>query len=75
MAHTKVKRDQFVIARNRIIHTPTGASFSSYPGQDQTIATVNWSRCGEVLPTGEDFSRDDVGRMAENLMREQDITK
>lgn len=75
MPYSKVTRDQFDVVKNRVTHRPTGASFSSYPGLDKKIASVNWSQCGDVLSTGEDYSRDEVGRMAEELMSEQEITE
>ena len=73
--YTKVTRDQFEVLHNEIRHKPTGASFTSYPGRDKDISHVNWSRCGDVLPNGEDYSRDDVGKIAAMLMAEQEITK
>jgi hypothetical protein len=75
MPHTKVTRDQFEVKRNEVIHKPTGASFTSYPGLDKEIKSVNWSRCGDVLDSGEDYSRDQVGAMAKTLMAKQPITK
>lgn len=75
MPYTKVTREQFDVERNRITHRPTGASFSSYSARDTEISNINWSRCGDVLPSGEDYSRDEVGRMAVTLMAEQEITK
>jgi len=71
MSYTKVTRDQFEISSNKILHKPTGAVFTSYPGRDKEISHVNWSRCGDVLPNGDDYLRDEVGKMAATLMAEQ----
>jgi hypothetical protein len=74
MPYTKAARDQFEILRNKITHKPTGAEFTSRPGRDNEIAYVNWSRCGDVLLNGDDYSRDHVRKIAETLMAEQEIT-
>jgi hypothetical protein len=75
MPYTKVARDQFEVLRNKIHHKPTGAVFTSYPGRDKEISHINWGRCGDVLPNGEDYSRDDVRKIAAVLMAEQEITR
>jgi hypothetical protein len=71
MSYTAVVRDQFQVTRNEVRHTPTGASFRSYPGLDKVIAGVNLGSCGRFLPSGENYSSDDVGVMARLLMVEQ----
>lgn len=73
MPYTKVSRDQFKVSRNKVRHEPTGAEFTSYPGRDTEISGINWGRCGDVLPNGEDYSRDDVGKIAAMLMAEQEM--
>jgi hypothetical protein len=74
MPYAKAARDQFEILQNKITHKPTGAEFTSRPGQDKEIAYVNWDRCGSALPNGDDYSRDDVHKIAKVLMAEQEIT-
>jgi hypothetical protein len=74
MPYTRVTRDQFEASRNKVLHKPTGVVFTSTPGVDKEISHVNWSRCGDVLPNGEDYSRAEVYRMAATLMQEQEIT-
>jgi hypothetical protein len=71
MPYTKATRDQFEVSPSKVRHKPTGAEFTSRPGQDKEIAYTNWSRCGDVLPNCEDYSRDDVLRIAATLMAEQ----
>jgi hypothetical protein len=48
--------------------------FQSSAPLDKEISFTNWSRCGDVLPNGEGYSRDEVYRMAATLMQEQEIT-
>jgi hypothetical protein len=71
MTYTVVTRDQFEVTRNEVRHKPTGASFTSYPGLDKVIASVKWGKCGRVLPSGENYSCEDVEAMAKSLMLEQ----
>jgi hypothetical protein len=74
MPYTRVTRDQFEVSRNKVVHKPTGANFTSYSGLNKEISYLNWSRCGDVLPNGEGYSRVEVYRMAATLMQEQEIT-
>jgi hypothetical protein len=71
MSYTAVTRDQFEVTRNEVRHRPTGALFTSYPGLDKVIASVKWGKCGRVLPSGENYSSDEVEAMARTLMLEQ----
>jgi hypothetical protein len=73
---TPVKREQFkVISAREVTHLPTGASFSVYEYEDPTVdpcstVSINWSRAGDVLPNGEDYDRNEVGRIACEILRE-----
>jgi hypothetical protein len=71
MSYSEIIRDQFQVTRNEVRHTPTGASFRSYPGLDKVIASVKLGGCGRFLPSGENYSSDDVEAMARLLMVEQ----
>jgi hypothetical protein len=71
MSYNAVTRDQFEVTRNEVRHKPTGASFTSYPGLDRVICNVKWGKCGQVLPSGEDYSCEEVEVMARSLMLEQ----
>jgi len=73
MPYARVTRDQFEVSRNTVLHRPTGALFTSYPGRDREISYISWSRGGDVLPNGEDYSRDEVYQIAVILMQEQEI--
>jgi hypothetical protein len=70
MSYTTVTRGQFEVTRNEVKHKPTGATFTSYPGLDKVICSVKWGKCGSVLPSGENYSCEDVEAMARSLMRE-----
>jgi hypothetical protein len=70
MSYTTVRREQFEVTRNEVRHKPTGALFTSYPGLDKVIGSVKWGKCGAVLPSGENYSCEDVEAMARSLMRE-----
>jgi hypothetical protein len=67
MPGTPVKHEQFALEGDDVVHTPTGARFTAYPGIARPH-TVNWGRCGEVLPNGDDYRRDEVGRMATDIL-------
>jgi hypothetical protein len=71
MAYTAITPDQFEVTRNEVRHKPTGAAFRSYPGLDKVIASVKWGKCGCVLPSGENYSCEEVEVMARSLMAEQ----
>jgi hypothetical protein len=47
-----------------VIHTPTGAKFTAYPGEGQPH-NVNWGKCGDVLANGDDTA----GKMFFNALR------
>jgi hypothetical protein len=70
MPYTPVTREQFEVKQDCVIHNPTGASFVAYPGIAEPHS-VNWGRCGDVLPNGDDYSRREVQEMAVQLMRDR----
>jgi hypothetical protein len=71
LPYTKVLQEQFSWESDRLVHQPTGAWFAwSYPDSDSDDVVINWSRCGDLLDNGDDFDRDDVGRMASELLAE-----
>lgn len=75
MSYTAVTADQFEVTRNEVRHKPTGAAFTSYPGFDKVIASVKWGRCGRVLPSGENYSCDEVEAMAKLLIGGRSIDR
>jgi hypothetical protein len=70
MSYTAITRDQYEVTRNEVIHKPTGATFTSYPGLDKVIASVKWGSCGLILPSGENYSCEEVEALAKVLMAE-----
>jgi len=58
---------QFEVGKNKIVHKPTTATFSFDTGQT-TFKNVDWGRAGERLPTGQDYRKDDVMRVARQLL-------
>ena len=58
---------QFEVVKNKIVHKPTKATFSFDTGQT-TFKSVDWGRAGERLPTGQDYRKDDVMRVARQLL-------
>jgi hypothetical protein len=76
MKMTPVTREQFEFESNlMVIHKPTGASFSTYEYDDpENVGSdikMNWGRAGDVLESGEDYDRGEVGKIAVQLLREQ----
>jgi hypothetical protein len=58
-----VTRAQFEISKNKVVHKPTGARFTAYPGRPE-IATENLGRAGGRLENGDDYRPEDVRAMA-----------
>jgi hypothetical protein len=64
---TPVVPVQFEVGKNKIVHKPTQATFSFDKGHT-TFKSVNWGRAGEQLSTGQDYRKDDVMRVAQQLL-------
>lgn len=62
MPHTKPDESQYSWEGRALIHKPTGAKWSIYP--NGAPSSVNWGRAGDVLPSGEDYDRGDLERLA-----------
>jgi hypothetical protein len=58
---------QFEVGKNKIVHKPTKATFSFDTGQT-AFKNVDWGRAGEQLSTGQDYRKDDVMRVARQLL-------
>jgi hypothetical protein len=67
MANTKVAKEQFTITADELKHRPTGATFSIH-GRDNDFSWIHWGLAGAPLPNGEEYDRDEVGRMAMNIL-------
>ena len=64
---TPVAPSQFQFGKNKIVHNPTKATFSFDTGH-ATFKSVNWGSAGEQLSTGQDYRKDDVMRVAQQLL-------
>jgi len=64
---TPVVPSQFTVGKNKIVHKPTMATFSFDTGHT-TFKSVNWGRAGEQLASGADYRKDDVMRVAQQLL-------
>ncbi len=65
---TPVVPSHFAVGRNKIVHKPTTATFSFDPGQT-TFKSIDWGRAGEQPSSGPDYRRDDIMRVAQQLLR------
>jgi hypothetical protein len=58
---------QFEVGKNKIVHKPTQATFS-FDKSQTTFKSVDWGRAGEPLSTGQEYRKDDVMRVAQQLL-------
>jgi hypothetical protein len=70
MTHTKVMREQFDEREHEVIHKPTGAGCSAYPGRPE-ITSENKGRTGNVLENGDCYSWEEVRAIAAQLLRDR----
>jgi hypothetical protein len=66
MAITRVAKEQFTITANELKHRPTGATFAIRDGE-KDFAWIHWGLAGAALPNGEEYDRDEIGRMAMSI--------
>ena len=64
---TPIVPSQFAVGKNRIIHKPTEATFSFETGHT-TFTSINWGRADEQLTSGLDYRKDDIIRVAQQLL-------
>jgi len=69
MGNILVKRDQFNITPHGIVHKPTDASFTPYPGEAYRGIT-RIGQLGNRHPNGPGFKPDDVQQMMRQLWTE-----
>jgi hypothetical protein len=63
-------REEFEVSENQVVHTPTNATWTAYPGHARAHL-YRPSRLGGVLPNGDDYREDEVTEMALRLMAER----
>ena len=69
MPYRKPSADEFEVQENKVVHRPTGATFTCYP--KPTLSTdmhVNYKQAGNVLPNGDDYDREDIKAIAQKLL-------
>ena len=59
--------NQFEVGKNKIVHKPTKATFSFDTGHT-AFKKVDWGRAGEQLSAGQDYRKEDVMRVAQQLL-------
>jgi hypothetical protein len=64
---TPVVPNQFAVGKNRIVHKPTGASFS-FDTRHDTFKSISWGNAGEPLASGLNYRKDDIIRVAQQLL-------
>ena len=64
---TPVVPNQFSVGKNKIIHKPTRATFSFETGRT-TFKSINWGGAEEQLSSGLDYRKDDIIRVAQQLL-------
>jgi hypothetical protein len=69
MENTLVRRDQFNISPQGIVHKPTDAAFTPDPG-DPYSGIDRMGRLGSETSNGSEFRSDDVLRMMRELWAE-----
>jgi hypothetical protein len=66
MEHTLIRRDQFNISPQGIVHKPTDAAFTPDPS-DPYSGTVRWGQLSSAPSNGVGFKPDDVQRIMREL--------
>ena len=64
---TPVVPNQFAVGKNKIIHKPTRATFSFETGHT-TFKSIDWGRPEEESSSGLHYRKDDVLRVAQQLL-------
>ena len=64
---TPVVPNQFAVGKNRIIHKPTTATFNFETGQT-TFKSIDWGRADEQPSSGRDYRKEDIVRVAQQLL-------
>jgi hypothetical protein len=72
MPNTKVTREQFEWNGRHLTHKPTNARFSwAYPKSESFDLHYNWGRAGDVLENREDYSQEEVKKVAMEILMEK----
>jgi hypothetical protein len=63
-------REEFEIKENEVLHKPTNATWTAYPGVGEPHL-FRRSMLGSVLQNGDDYREDEVTAMARTLLAER----
>jgi hypothetical protein len=64
---TPVVPNQFEVGKNKIVHKPTKATFN-FDTRDTAFKSIDWGGAVENPSTGKDYRRDDLVRVAQQLL-------
>ena len=64
---TPVVPNQFAVGKKSIIHKPTAATFN-FETSKTTFKSIDWGRADEQLSSGLDYRKDDIIRVAQQLL-------
>ncbi|WFU39873.1 hypothetical protein QA640_36980 [Bradyrhizobium sp. CB82] len=70
MTRTRVTEDLFRVEENEVIHAPTNARWTAYPGRP-VPANYSAGMLGSVLPNGDEYWREDVEPIALKFLAER----
>jgi hypothetical protein len=59
--------NQFQVGKNKIVHKLTKATFSFEPG-DTGFKSIDWANVAETPASGKDYRREDLVRVAQQLL-------
>ena len=62
---TPVVPNQFTVGKNRIVHKPATFTFDT---NHHTFKSINWGNADEPLPSGTAYRKDDIIRVAQQLL-------
>jgi hypothetical protein len=68
------KLEEFEVRENEVIHKPTNATWTAYPGRPEP-RSYRRSMLGSVLPNGDDYREHEVTAMAIKLLAERPLTE
>jgi hypothetical protein len=58
---------QFETGKNKIVHRPTKATFT-FHANGAAFKSVDWGQAGETSSSGQDYRKEDLMRVAQQLL-------
>jgi hypothetical protein len=68
--YVRPTREEFEIQENAVVHKPTNATWTAYPGRPEPHQHRP-SMLGSVLANGDDYRKDEVTAIALELLKER----